>query len=40
MRPSVVYIVVNSVVEAQFRPGLYNSFVTRTPGLREFITGS
>jgi len=31
MRPNIVYIIVNSIVEVQFCPGLYNSFLTQTP---------
>ena len=31
-RPNVVYIVVDSIAGVQYRPGLYNSFLTRTPG--------
>jgi len=38
MRPNVVYIVVDSIVGVQFYPSLYNSFLTQTPGLREFVT--
>ena len=38
MRLNVVYIVVDSIVGVQFCPGLYNSFLTQTLGLREFIT--
>jgi len=32
IRPNIVYIVVDSIAGVQLRPGLYNSFLTRTLG--------